>query len=172
MNTLEHLLFVLQNAAPNLEKEELRERVSELATAFVADGMFEHDTFETEALQQLNLDWSRRYMPPAEDYPSLYVIHAASTGYYKVGKANVPLDRVRGLQTGNPFQLTIVHSVPGEAPDEAMRLEARVHEILDPYHHRGEWFSCTLDQIKAAIEQAKTEAVAQTYGRLNDVLPQ
>jgi hypothetical protein len=68
MNTLEHLMFVLQNAAPNLEKEELRERISELATAFVADGMFEHDTFETEALQQLNLGWSQRYMPPAEDY--------------------------------------------------------------------------------------------------------
>jgi hypothetical protein len=111
-------------------------------------------------------------MPPAEDYPSLYVIHAATTGFYKIGKANVPLDRMRSLQTGNPFQLTVVHVDHGEDETEAERLERRVHAILDEHHHRGEWFSCTLDQVKAAIEQARTEAAGQTYGRLNDVLPQ
>ncbi|MBR0873702.1 GIY-YIG nuclease family protein [Bradyrhizobium tropiciagri] len=28
----------------------------------------------------------------------------------------------------------------------ASRLEARVHQILGPYHLRGEWFDCSLDQ--------------------------
>jgi hypothetical protein len=156
MNTLEHLMFVLLNAAPGLEKEELLERLRELFTAFHADGMCERDDDDALALRQLNTAWSQRYLPPARDYPSLYVIKAASTGYYKVGKAINPSTRVRRLQTGSPFDLEIVHTVCGEDEIEASRLERRVHELLDPHHLRGEWFDCSLDRIMAAIAQART----------------
>jgi Meiotically Up-regulated Gene 113 (MUG113) protein len=165
LNTLEHLMFVLMHASnpagprEPISMEEMRERIRELADAFGTDGMYEHDAFETEALRQLNLDWAERYLQQGQGHPWLYVIHTASTGFYKVGKANVPLNRMRNLQIGNPFPLSIVHSVPGSDPDEASRLETRVHEILDPHHLRGEWFDCPLDRVIAAIEQAIHEDI-------------
>jgi hypothetical protein len=150
-------MFILLNAAPDLDREELLERLRELFTAFHADGMCERDDDDAVAMRQLNTAWSQRYLPLGEPYPSLYVIKAASTGYYKVGRAINPSTRVRRLQTRSPFDLEIVHTICGEDEIEASRLERRVHELLDPHHFRGEWFDCSLDQIMAAIALARTE---------------
>lgn len=165
MNTLEHLIFILQHAAHNLEKEELMEHIRELSTAFFVDGMYSREDDEAAAMRQLNGAWSERYLPQLEgDYPTLYVIHTNTTGFYKIGHSVAPLGRMRHLQTGNPFQLQIVHEEHGEDEMEAEHLETRVHEILDAHHLRGEWFDCSLERIKEAIEQARAEMYGQTHG--------
>jgi hypothetical protein len=153
LNALEHLLFILSRRIEETGgSEEIGLMVGELLTAVIA---VPQD--DTEPMMVLNDGWAQRYQ--SSEYPSLYVMHTATTGYYKIGKANVPLNRLRNLQTGNPFALTIVHRVSGSDPDEASRLEARVHEILDPHHLRGEWFNCPLDQIIDAIRQASHEDI-------------
>ncbi|MBT1509348.1 GIY-YIG nuclease family protein [Bradyrhizobium sp. SRL28] len=166
MNALEHLTFILSRRIEETGgSEELLSMVRELLSAAIA---LPEEEGNSEPLLALNVDWTQRYLPPVVDYPALYVILAGNTGYHKIGKSNVPPNRVRDLQTGNHEQLVIVHIEHGEDEGEAERLEGRVHDILDQYRSpfSREWFNVTLDQAKAAIAQARTEEVQALYGAL------
>jgi hypothetical protein len=46
-----------------------------------------------------------------------------------------PRDRVRALQTGNPYPIHLAGSVPG-----GLDMEAAAHERFDDYRMSGEWF--------------------------------
>lgn len=63
----------------------------------------------------------------------LYMVECL--GYYKIGIAIDVKERISNMQTGNPFPIRLVKTWPGRAD-----LEREVHEMLDQYHHRGEWF--------------------------------
>ena len=53
----------------------------------------------------------------------------------KVGVAEDPLERIRTLQIGNPFKLTLLESFPGNK-----LLEKVIHRSFASYRVRGEWF--------------------------------
>jgi hypothetical protein len=46
-----------------------------------------------------------------------------------------PRQRLKDLQTGCPFRLSLLGSVPG-----CMTMEAELHGVLDEYRVSGEWF--------------------------------
>ncbi len=60
---------------------------------------------------------------------------AECRGYYKVGIAKDPDARLKDLQTGNPYPITLIKTWPGRSD-----LEKEVHDMLEQFHHRGEWF--------------------------------
>jgi hypothetical protein len=53
----------------------------------------------------------------------------------KVGVSRRPLERLRGLQIGNPHQLRVLWKESGDH-----RLEGYLHGVLAPAAIRGEWF--------------------------------
>lgn len=58
-------------------------------------------------------------------------------GFYKIGVARFSDKRVKALQTGSPFELTVRSWVTTTEPHE---VESDLHDILSEYHVRGEWF--------------------------------
>jgi hypothetical protein len=60
----------------------------------------------------------------------------AHDGPIKIGVAQNPMNRLRSLQTGHPFELQLLGTIPGNATDEK-----RLHHRFSKYHLRGEWFS-------------------------------
>lgn len=90
---------------------------------------------------------------------SIYVIgFATGGGPLKVGIADNPPSRLRGLQTASPYELALLfHENVGIS---AQRLEFAVHWVLEKHRVRGEWFSVTLPEALAAIEQEKPAACA------------
>lgn len=58
---------------------------------------------------------------------SVYIL-SVSPGYYKIGRANNPNQRGRDIQCGN-------------------------HELLRPYHVRGEWFNVSYETLVKAWKQ-------------------
>lgn len=68
----------------------------------------------------------------------LYAVQAVHGGPIKIGycaaRANLA-QRVKSLQTGNPYQLQVVATIPGTPADER-----RLHLEFDRFRLSGEWF--------------------------------
>lgn len=65
----------------------------------------------------------------------IYLIRCAS--FVKIGIAENVEQRIRGLQTGNPFDLFLLKKFPSKEPKND---ERALHSMLVQYHKRGEWF--------------------------------
>jgi len=64
-----------------------------------------------------------------------------SYGYIKIGKSNNVDKRLDSLQTGNPRKLTLMASIKCKTPNDALRLEKKLHIKFKKENIRGEWFS-------------------------------
>jgi hypothetical protein len=69
----------------------------------------------------------------------MYVIHAKSTIFYKVGISKNPISRLSELQTGCPFKLILIGTWYFREPS---KMEKYIHLDLKKsgVHERGEWF--------------------------------
>ncbi len=57
--------------------------------------------------------------------------------YYKIGYTKRLGSRITQLRVGNPFPIELIHNV--EVAD-AENLEGLLHEAVEKYLYRGEWF--------------------------------
>lgn len=121
----------------------------------------------------------------------LYFIQAKEGGPIKIGysatEAGV-LERLKGMQTGNPSDLVLRNAFPGTALDER-----RLHRELEEWRVRGEWFlpvepvlrrcdllgvakvgnkGLSLAQVDQVIRRERRNAVIDVVLVLEDVLEQ
>ena len=61
-------------------------------------------------------------------------------GHIKIGKADDTSQRIKELQTGNPYKLSFLLTVILPSVEEAFDLEQELHSIFDDYRMEGEWF--------------------------------
>ena len=74
----------------------------------------------------------------------VYIIQSES-GHYKIGKSTGdPSKRVRSLQTGSPFDLTLILKIKSS---NCHRLEADIHDRFASKRIRGEWFTLSTDDL-------------------------
>jgi len=66
----------------------------------------------------------------------VYFIQAETGGPIKIGTALDVSKRIAMLQTGNPEQLVVLHTFPGQRD-----LESALHATLREHRIRGEWFA-------------------------------
>lgn len=71
------------------------------------------------------------YAPQADGF--VYFIKCGE--FVKIGRSEDPSGRLRQLRIGNPLDLTLLHTVPGD-----VFTEAEFHGKFSKYHHRFEWF--------------------------------
>src|SRR5690554_456689 len=64
----------------------------------------------------------------------VYLIRSNS-GLYKVGYSTQPQRRLISLQTGSPYQLSMIGYVPA-----TIQQERELHALLAPWRVAGEWF--------------------------------
>lgn len=78
----------------------------------------------------------------------VYVVECR--GYVKFGVSNNAKRRLNLLQTGCPFQLTLLASFERKRP---YKTEERLHLKLHRYHVRGEWFDVPTEVMGAVIKE-------------------
>ena len=84
----------------------------------------------------------------------------------KIGWAGNVTQRRRGLQTGSPVRLEILHIIQA---DDAYRLEQEIHGELDEYRRHGEWFDLGEDPVwKVKVTVAALKA-AQGRRRFHEL---
>ncbi|MFJ7242371.1 GIY-YIG nuclease family protein [Streptomyces olivaceus] len=75
--------------------------------------------------------------------PTTYLIGIEGAPYVKIGyTGGDPRRRLKELQTGQPMQLTLLWSCPGD-------YEADLHARFAAFRHRGEWFHIPQDPVGA-----------------------
>jgi hypothetical protein len=78
-----------------------------------------------------------------EWYQFVYLLE--SNGVYKIGFSRFPLGRVKSLQTGSPYPITMIHKI--KTP-YFRQLEAKLHyEFRDKRLH-NEWFALTPEDVE------------------------
>jgi hypothetical protein len=65
----------------------------------------------------------------------IYFVQDQATCFIKIGYAAEARNRLSGLQVGNPLQLVLLATMPGDRDSEAA-----LHRRFAEYHTRGEWF--------------------------------
>ena len=102
----------------------------------------------------------------------VYIIRHGEQRLYKIGRTSEGSmkRRLTNLQVGNPIELTILGSF---THIDALALEVQIHHLLVKHRVRGEWFSCSLEDIYRAVGKAAMGAPdhqTQKYTKeLNDI---
>ena len=88
----------------------------------------------------------------------IYAIRAEGTPYIKIGSTKgSPAKRLKNLQTGQPFTLTILAAA--SLSSDVQQVERSIHRFLHDKKQQGEWFAIDpLNESSLAI--LITEAVA------------
>jgi hypothetical protein len=91
---------------------------------------------------------------PAQGPVTTYVIGIEGSHLVKIGYTSAkPNERRIALQTGLPFDLTLLWSAPGD-------FETRLHDMFDEYRVRGEWFDLTnlgdpVEVVRSAVAEIR-----------------
>lgn len=72
--------------------------------------------------------------------PEAYVYFITDGHYIKIGKAQDPLKRLCGIQTGNPNKCELLYLIPVKCSSWASELESYLHGKYSQYQKCGEWF--------------------------------
>ena len=79
----------------------------------------------------------------------IYLIRAEKTNLYKIGYTSGKVeDRVKGLQTGCPYKISVVRELMG---DQAK--EKRLHNVFSKFRKKGEWFEFDKETLKKVEDE-------------------
>jgi len=82
----------------------------------------------------------------------MYLLHLIGSDAYKVGVTTNIDRRLENLQTGCPYQIEPVYSIPVKYRMSAHRLEAKIlHQYKPSSPYFGEWLKLTPDQYAELI---------------------
>ena len=91
--------------------------------------------------------YGNNMLPKINSTPGVYIIKAG-IDFYKIGVSFNPETRIRELQTGNPFDIVLIHYRRNK---RAFELE---QTILEAYKHksvRGEWLKLNQEELLEVI---------------------
>lgn len=78
---------------------------------------------------------------------TVYFIGNRKQGLVKIGHTDKsPLDRIKSLQTGCPFELEVLAYLPND-PFGSRRYEKILHRAFRKFRTQGEWFRITPDLV-------------------------
>ena len=85
-----------------------------------------------------------------------------SNGLYKIGRTNDFPKRLKQMQTGNPY---VIEPIRIYKTEHSAELESFLHNRLQQYHFRGEWFqSIIIDDVTRLVEEfEKTKEVYERH---------
>lgn len=91
----------------------------------------------------------------SSDCDYLYVLEHPH-GFYKLGKAADPINRLHSIQSGSPYDLEckLVVKYHDEALLEGTNLERVAHDEFEECCRRGEWFDADYDEIFQFLARA------------------
>jgi len=99
-------------------------------------------------VQDRDEDLARPFEPTPDAEGYIYAIEA-NRGQVKIGMAAEPRQRLSGLQTGSPVELTLLAAGAAEKPKAA---EKELHRRYADDRIRGEWFRLKREDVLELVE--------------------
>jgi len=82
----------------------------------------------------------------------IYIIQMENTDIFKIGVADDPISRIRGIQVGNPYRLKLIDSFYKE---NAYEVERKIHKRYKKHRMVGEWFELSSESIEKLRKNRK-----------------
>jgi len=97
-----------------------------------------------------------QYTPePANPFGYIYLMRCQQ--FFKIGKSTAPRDRLRNVQSHNPYRVKLVRTFQTTDMDAA---EGFLHRKLRAYHEHGEWFLLPKDSIAWLLSIEEIDLIA------------
>lgn len=82
----------------------------------------------------------------------IYIIGSNSSPY-KIGFSKEPQKRLKSLQTGHPFKLSLLYTK--EVSDQEVKnIEKQIHRVIGYKKSNGEWFNISLEEAISEVNFA------------------
>ena len=99
----------------------------------------------------------------------VFVYAVACRGFIKIGLATNTHSRLKGMQSGNPYPIEMLITIPLPV-DSAVQAERDIMRELDDKHWDGDWFRCSKSHAKYVVNAVcnrllKAPAPAPDYSR-------
>lgn len=88
---------------------------------------------------------------------SVYVMHSPGNEFCKVGIADEPYRRIRGLQGGNWSKIEVYDHWWTVDCSLSRRVEAEVLNRMAEHRAMGEWIKCSPEDLAAEVEAAAAD---------------
>jgi hypothetical protein len=79
---------------------------------------------------------------------NIYLIRCETTHFYKIGHSMNIFSRIKELNVGNPFKLTLLACCPGDC-----KVEKIFHKKYKDNRVKGEWFSFSEEEIENVLKE-------------------
>lgn len=87
-------------------------------------------------------------------------IFKTDNNMYKIGVAENPKKRIKGVQVGCPTRVEFIFSTHSY---RALNVEAIIHEVFTRHRIRGEWFEFSDSEIFLVIKEIKKRVVQKKW---------
>lgn len=88
------------------------------------------------------------------DKPGFIYLIKTENGHYKIGKSKKPETRLTALSTSQPYNLTLLHTIPVNYMSQA---ENFLHKKFKHSRLKGEWFSLIDSEVEWICSLTKLE---------------
>jgi len=117
------------------------------------DGKIHHKAILLTYNEAMNMSKTAKKLN--NDGPT-FVYLIGNENIVKMGKADNPEQRLKTIQTGNPYPLKILDTIECEHQEEGFRLERLLHKKCKEHRLKGEWFTNT-EELQQEWNQLTTK---------------
>lgn len=82
-------------------------------------------------------------------HKKLYIIQMLETNFFKIGISMDPNDRLKNIQTSNPYKLALIKTYDCE---KSFEVEKIIHTKMDKFNANGEWFKFEDNELKNCMK--------------------
>lgn len=90
-----------------------------------------------------------------EETNYVYILRSGNTNNFKIGVSKNIENRIKQLQTGNPYKITVYHYFEAPTRENAFNCEHWLHKFFDGHKTelmRGEWYRITLKELEPFLK--------------------
>lgn len=89
----------------------------------------------------------------------VYFVRCLDTAFVKIGKASDVEYRISKMQTGCPYELSLMLKIKCESDDNATKIEKELHKAFLFHKFRGEWFQISGNDFRKTLANIKMDGV-------------
>lgn len=94
------------------------------------------------------LDRIKLSINPKQEWDGRHIYLVRCNEFVKIGIATNIRERLCEMQVGNPYKLELIKYWP--SPNAVVE-EEEIHQLLDQYRVRGEWFKLPAELVAAIV---------------------
>lgn len=99
----------------------------------------------------------------------VYILRSGNSQNFKIGVSKNIIDRIKQLQTGSPYKISLYHCFEATARKQAFECEHSLHKYFSKNKTKlmwGEWYRLTRKDLEILLQCDYIDEVKEILGEL------